>query len=201
MSHLRKQQGFSLIEIMVSLAVFSVVVIFATAALLSIVDGTRKTEALKSVINNLNFALEDMTRTIRVGNTYHCANDTTQVLIGAQNCPSGGTVLAFAPTGQPANNPDTLYVYRFITTGTDDQGNATGEIDLSKAGGASGSFIPITAPEVKITNFSFTVTGAGTGDSLQPKVFLIIKGYAGLKLRNRTYFNVQTTITQRLLDI
>src|SRR3989338_8582023 len=69
-------KGFSLIEIMVSLAIFSIVVLVATGALLSILNANKKTQALKAVVNNFNFALENMARNIRVGKNYHC--DTTE---------------------------------------------------------------------------------------------------------------------------
>ena len=52
-----KKGGFSLIEIMVSLAIFSIVVLVATGALLSILNANKKTQALKAVVNNFNFAL------------------------------------------------------------------------------------------------------------------------------------------------
>lgn len=73
-----KKQGFSLIEIMVSLAIFAIVVVVATGALLTTIDATKKAQATQTVLTNLNLALEGMTREIRVGSNYTSdANGTT----------------------------------------------------------------------------------------------------------------------------
>lgn len=72
-----KKQGFSLIEIMVSLAIFAIVVVVATGALLTTIDATKKAQATQTVLTNLNLALEGMTREIRVGSNYTVENQTT----------------------------------------------------------------------------------------------------------------------------
>jgi prepilin-type N-terminal cleavage/methylation domain-containing protein len=59
--------GFTLIELMVSVALFAIVVMISMAAILSVVDSTKKAQSMKSVMNNLNFALETMTRSIKTG--------------------------------------------------------------------------------------------------------------------------------------
>ena len=59
--------GFTLVEMLVSISVFLVVMLVAASSLLSIIDGNNKAQSLKSAINNLNFALEDMEKNIRVG--------------------------------------------------------------------------------------------------------------------------------------
>ena len=59
--------GFTLIEMMVAVSIFAIVVMISMTAILSIVDSNRKAQSLKSVMNNLNFALETMTRSIKTG--------------------------------------------------------------------------------------------------------------------------------------
>ena len=59
--------GFTLIELMVSVALFAIVVMISMTAILSVVDSTKKAQSMKSVMNNLNFALETMTRSIKTG--------------------------------------------------------------------------------------------------------------------------------------
>ncbi|TAK58179.1 prepilin-type N-terminal cleavage/methylation domain-containing protein [Patescibacteria group bacterium] len=72
-----KKQGFSLIEIMVSLAIFAIVVVVATGALLTTIDATKKAQATQTVLTNLNLALEGMTREIRTGSSYGDASGAT----------------------------------------------------------------------------------------------------------------------------
>jgi prepilin-type N-terminal cleavage/methylation domain-containing protein len=59
--------GFTLIEMMVAVSLFVIVVMISMTAILSVVDSTKKAQSLKSVMNNLNFALETMTRTMKTG--------------------------------------------------------------------------------------------------------------------------------------
>jgi len=73
-------RGFTLIEFIVAVAIFVVVVLIAAGALLSIIEANRKTQSSKSVINNLNFALEGMSRSIRVGTDYSGGGSTITFL-------------------------------------------------------------------------------------------------------------------------
>jgi len=61
-----KKNGFTLIEMLVAVSLFVFVMLIGVGVLLSIIDANRKARALSSVMNNLNFALESMSRNIRV---------------------------------------------------------------------------------------------------------------------------------------
>lgn len=199
------QRGFSIIEMLVATALFSVVMVMAVSALLTVIDGNRKAQALKSVMNNLNFAIESMSRTMRVGIHYRCNDNLVAfvpptpgpgIIEDPRNCPFGGHLVAFEAFGKVVGDPNDQYIYRF----TRESGpNSRGRIDRSTDGGDN--FIPITAPEVNIEKFVFYVTGAEDDDDEQPKVVMTISGSAGVKDRIRTEFNLQTTISQRILDL
>jgi prepilin-type N-terminal cleavage/methylation domain-containing protein len=60
-------RGFTLIEVLVSVMIFSVVMTVALGALLAMSQSDKQAEELKTVVNNLDFALDSMTRTIRTG--------------------------------------------------------------------------------------------------------------------------------------
>ena len=68
-----KQKGFTLIEIIVAIGIFTAVITMALATFLNISNVQRKAGALRAVNDNLNFALEMMSREIRAGKNY-CAN-------------------------------------------------------------------------------------------------------------------------------
>ena len=59
------KSGFTLIEMLVSIALFSIVVTIAMGSIFTIIDANRKSQTLTLVMNNLNFALEIMTRDIK----------------------------------------------------------------------------------------------------------------------------------------
>lgn len=73
-----KKSGFTLIEIIVSLALFSVVVTIAVGALLILIASNRQLQNEQSVLSNLSFALDSMTREIRTGSNYYCAASQNQ---------------------------------------------------------------------------------------------------------------------------
>lgn len=190
------EKGFTLIEMMVAVSIFSIVMLVAVGALLTIVDANRKAQAIKSVTNNLNFALESMSRTIRTGTSYYCGDSSDLPPIsGISNCPSGGELIAFEKSGGIKSDPNDQVVYRL--NAVDFNGTPHGQIERSTDAGFN--FVPITDSQVDITKLEFHVVGSSSSDEFQPRVFIVIKGVTGLA-RSRTEFNLQTTVTQRLLD-
>ncbi len=187
------KKGFSLVEMLVAAALFSGVMIIAVGALLALVDANRKAQAINSVMNNLNFALENMSRNIRVGSTYHCevTNSVPADVDVPKDCSNGGLLFAFESSSGDTGTKTDQIVYRINGT----------RLEKSEEGGATGTFINITAPEVSIDNFSFYVDGTSLADNMQPRVVITLQGSAGETAKVRTEFNLQTTVSQRVLDI
>lgn len=174
--------GFTLIEIMVSVTIFAIVMTISMGAILTIVNANRKAQSLKSVMNNLNFAVENMTRTIKTGGKYSASLPTCNASISSNSLIVGNAVIK----GVSGNN---------ITYSLIPSGQIQKQITLN---GVS-QIETVTSPEITIERLCFYVTGNGANDDLQPKVTMILKGYAG-NLKNRSNFNLQTTVSQRLLD-
>jgi prepilin-type N-terminal cleavage/methylation domain-containing protein len=173
-------KGFTLVELMTSLAVFMVIMTIAMGSVLGIFSANRKAQAESAMMNNLNLAMESMAREMRFGQNYHCGTGTYTT---AQSCPSGDTVVSFL------SSDGRQMVYRL-------SGSA---IERSSDGGAN--FVGLTAPEIVIENLKFYVLGATpTPDGTQPKVVITLKGYSGERDTERTDFSLQTVVSQRLLD-
>jgi len=177
---------------LVAITVFSMVMVIAVGALLTMVDANRKAQALGSVMNNLNFALESMTRNARIGTSYHCENDTTPTnIVAPLDCPSGGVLFAFEPfNGNPSIASDQV-VYRLRNQ----------RLERSVNGGST--FVAVTAVEVQIESLTFRVVGAPRApiDTLQPKLVVTLRGTAGTSPRVKTTFALQTVVSQRVFDI
>jgi prepilin-type N-terminal cleavage/methylation domain-containing protein len=189
-SSLTQKRGFSLIEMMVAVALFAVVMIVSTGALLALIDATRKAQALQSVMNNLNIALDGMVRNIRMGHAYHCGNLGTRT--DPRDCPNGDVLFAFEAFGGKTNLANDQRVYWFDPV--------TKRIYKSVDGGSTG--FAITAPEVQIEDMKFYVFGTTVADDKQPKVVITVRGTAGAeKIKTRTTFSIQATATQRVLDL
>ncbi|MFA5987507.1 MAG: type II secretion system protein, partial [Candidatus Paceibacterota bacterium] len=94
---INKKAGFTLIEIMVSVAIFSVVMLIAIGALLSVNDSNRKARALRVVMDNLNFAVEDMSKKMRTGSDFYCKDgDLSDYVKGdKKDCAGGASQIVF----------------------------------------------------------------------------------------------------------
>ena len=187
--------GFTLVEMIVSVALFAVVMLVSVSTLLALVNANRKAQALQSVINNLSIALDSIARSARMGSVYHGAGGDGSCggtdYTNPSDCPNGGSILAFRPFGSTPSDPPWLYVFD----------SSTHELKKSVTGSLIDA-LPITAPEVTIDDLKFYVVGTTPGDSTQPKIIVIVKGSAGaVGSSARTTFHVQATAVQRLLDI
>ena len=190
-------RGFTLVEMIVAVALFTTVMLVSVSTLLALINANRKAQALQSVMNNLNIAIDGLARSVRMGTTYHCGADNyNNNNFMTADCADGDTFFAFRPfvAEDEEDMPPWLYWY------AEDQ-NGVGRLYKSVDGTISGG-IPITAPEVSIDMVRFYVVGTDRGDRVQPKVLVVIRGSAGsLLLKARTSFHIQATAVQRVLDI
>lgn len=186
-----QQKGFTLIELMVSVTIFIIVMTISLGALLAMSEADRKAEGIKSVMNNLNFALESMARTIRTGFGYGCNGSTgTDCINGA-----GGYRLSLTA----ANGNDVTYCLGSAGSclvSTSCTAGSTCTILRSIEGG---TFSSLTAPEVNIENLSFFVQGSPPGNAVQARVIITLNGTVTLS-GQVTDFRLQTSVTQRLYD-
>lgn len=172
------KKGFTLIELMTALSVFIIVMTISMGSIVGVFDANRKSKSLKTVLNNLNLAVESISKEMRFGKNYHCGSGSVTT---PQNCSGGGTLMSFL------SNEDVQITYRL-------------DNDVIEKRVGNGSYIPITAPEIVIDGLTFYTLGAGTGDTLQPKVIMMIKSHAGSG-KSRSDFTLETLVSQRFLDI
>lgn len=186
--------GFTLVELMVSLTVFSIVMTISTGTLLVLIDLNSKAQALYSATTNLSFALDSMTREMRTGYRYHCAATISSGLPlppNTANC-SNGAFVAFT------REEDAVRMgYRLNT-----------ETHAIEQKVSNGNWVAITASDVYVDTFQITVAnsgtltdGTGTDRQAQPSVDVLVEGHVNNGLDTETDFLIQTHILQRRLDI
>jgi len=186
---LRTDKGFTLIEMMVAVALFSAVMLVSVGSLLSLIDASKRAQGIQSVMNNLNVALDGMVRAMRMGQKY----TSTDV----HN-------LAFTPFGKSTTDATQRWIYRFEETTPPGSPEPRGRIHkVYRVPGIVGIVdVPLTAAEVDIDSVEFYITGTTPGDTLQPRAMMVVRGKAGFdKLKTTTFFNIQASATQRLLDL
>lgn len=208
------KEGFTLVEVMISIGLFTVIMVIGIGAVLSVGSTNRKTKALRKVIDNMSFVMEDMARSMRLGDYFYCSVGTISSVdlydgIGqtTQDSPSGQLCksISFEPywNSLPAT-PENQIIYS-IREDTNNVGTiwrkdeTTDSFDLD-------DYKPVTPAEINIdtSRSGFLVTGSAkassTGDTLQPRITIILIGTVSAAGYSAD-FNMQTTVSQRSLDI
>lgn len=189
------RRGFTLLELIVAMSIFTMVLVISTGAVLGVLRANKHLQASQFAMNNLGLVLEHMVRTIRVGKTYHC-NTGSGAIDSPQDCTSGASSFAFEKSGGDSSTIGDQIIY-------DLQAHPLGvgyEIRRSINGGST--YESFTSPEIVVEQMQFYVDNAQPppADSEQPIVVLTIKGYSRTDPRVKSDFNIQSTISQRALD-
>ena len=196
-SKFNRKSGFTLVELLVSLTLFTAVITISMGSLLVVIDANAKAQNMQEVMTNLTFALDSMTREIRTGSAYYCDASIPDSLseTATRDC-----------TNQRAVSN--------VEGGVSFTEGGNKRIAYPLSGGTierrigDDSWVPLTSEAVTISTMNFTVTGSEkfdvvteSGDTTPPTVTLFISGSAGELETVDTSFSLQTTITKRLLDI
>ena len=188
---LRTKGGFTLIELLVSVVLFTIVTVVAINALLKLAEVNDKGAAIVTAINNLEYALDHMGRSLRVGTSYHCRGSGLEQLPPPEtleseygtDCTSGNASIEFVDETQRS--------VRYFWDSTNKSVKRTT---------ATGTF-SLTAPEVEILGLRFYVSGAlPYPDTHQPRALLVMRGRTrlpGLHPEEQVDFNIQTTVSMR----
>jgi type II secretory pathway pseudopilin PulG len=164
-------KGFTLIEIMVATSIFMVVMLMAMGALVTTSHTAKKAQALRTAMDNVNFAMESMTRTLRMGQDYS----------------GGGTYINFTPPVPSTAPPPAPGSSAFALSGG----------VLNRCDG--GTCIPMTSESVSIDYLQFYITGADPADYIQPSVYIALKGVVTVK-GETSQFALQTIVSQRSVE-
>jgi len=170
------QKGFSLVEMLVAIAIFMIVVTTTLGAFLKMVDINKKVQSVRNAMDNANLAMETMMRNIRLGYDYE----------------GGGTRITF--TSQ--NGERITYDLRQID-GSTEIGQMVRTIDSN----IDGNTVAITSPDLDINTLTFTIGGAQLSDSEQAHVNIFVNGKTVLPKNEHNFdFSFQSLATQRLYD-
>lgn len=214
--HYIHKRGFTLVETLVAVGIFTVVMMTAIGSLVITNQNHKVARNIKILIDNVNFSMEDMARNIRVGSDILCvpgyfpyfAGELPEVIsyvsIGeytpndcATLSTTGGAIYFESAEGDP-DNKDDQYGYAIFYE------NETSDSRLYKTTDSGETWISMTPPNVRIDfqRSGFLVQGATEGDIdlSQPYVIIRLKGNVIYK-NESTDFDVQTGATLRYLDI
>lgn len=207
----------------VSLGLFSVVVTIAVGALLILIASNRQLQQEQSVLSNVSFALDSMTREIRTGTQYYCeshpvTNGPGRIFRNSTLPPDSLDNLLTPDDVQDCSNGNSsgqrFHGLAFIEGGNSLTGTMGGRIlyffdeDTNKIYRrlGSGAAQSIVSDGIHIINAEFFLTGSepllgsGPTDNHQSAVTIIIEAAESAAADAKRH-TIQTTITQRTLDI
>ncbi len=173
-----KNRGFTLMEMVVSLGLFSVLVVAAMGVIISISNAQIKAANIQTIQDNIRFALELITKEARTGTDFQLS----------VVCASGpGEELSFTT----AAGSQRIY-YR---SGTELK-RIAGSTDCEESQ-------PVSSEDVEIETLRFILSGEipGPNDG-QPRITLAARlRSVSAKFQLESSMNLQTTIIQRLRDL
>lgn len=186
---LQNKKGFTLIELMVTTSIFTIVMLMAMGSLVITSDSAKKSNALSFTMDNLSFAMESMSRSLRMGSNYHCSSDFVLTeSLGTSDCENGANGVAFIPSREELGSSRHM-AYRFRLDGE----------TIEKCDTLTNACVSIISPNIKIDALKFFVKGSAIGDSFQPSIYVIIKGTVIMKGTSMS-FAIQNMISQRNID-
>ena len=192
------KRGFSLVEMLVAVGIFMSIMTLAITTLISIIGANKKAQAIKSTIDSVTFAVEDISRNIRVGTDYQCLNDSS---VYTKDCLSTGSkavrflsasssLVTYMFNGTSNKAFGVLTKTECPSAGSDCEMNGQYTVDLISQDS-----------DVNIVDMKFYVIGALNElnpPRTQPRVVITASGLVSVKGSTPTSFDVQTSVSQRI---
>lgn len=187
-----KNKGFTLIEMLVAIMIFSLVIGIISGIFVSSLRLQREALASQTLLEQTSYALEYISRTLRMAKKELGEGCLSEIGLNYE-----------IPAKFRINlNPNLGTGLRFINhlEGDDCQEFflKNGQLKIKKRIGGPEEIFALTSPELQITSLRFNLSGQREDDGLQPRVtiFLDIKG-EGFRPERRPEIKIQTTISQR----
>ena len=170
-------RGYTLLELIVSIGIFSIIMLAVTGAYLTLINLERKARAVSDLNSNLAFTIDGMSRTVRTGKNYAC--------------PSGGNGTCSELSFTDSQNQQVTYLLK--SDGS--IGQCIGGVSCTSSNATS-----LTDPRITIETLTFYVRGVGADDA-QPRVTFTVRGGIQTEATKRTNFTIQGAASQRLIDL
>ena len=202
----RPQRGFTLVEILVALMIFSIVVVVALSALIKIIDANKKSQTIQNAVVNMSFTMESMTREIRNGSTLYCVvlapgTDVSVTSLSSQNVSAcngvtggAGNGVGFAFLSNTSGGSCRLIKAYELVPDASNAGTFIFKKATQTSCGSTLSFSPvIDTGAMVISDYYVAVSNVS-----YPLLFIKLDGNSGSKDAVKTYFTIQTAASPRL---
>lgn len=166
------QKGFTLVEVLVTIVIFSFVLIIVSSIFVYSLNLQRRALNLQQAEENAAYVIEFLTKEIRVATITLPAADS--------NCPS------IPSSSLTIDHPDTGII-KYYLSGSD---------LIREVNGVPGV---VNSNTVRFVKFDFCVRGVPAGDMIQPRVTLSA-AISSTKTNQQATIDIQTTISSRVLS-
>lgn len=197
-------RGFTLVEVMIAMAIFTILVTVGIGSVLGSMSQHKLSQNTRSVMDSLNYVMEDMARNIRLGSNIHCytSSETVPFVLTADpmdpnNCDPTeethtiifndlrGDQLKYTITPSVGSTPNKILKQQ--VTDAEPQNITPPEVVIDYA--RSGFMVRGACPS----------TGTTCSDTGQPTVVIRLSGKVVYQ-DTETRFAIGTTVTPRALD-
>ncbi len=178
--------GFTLLEMVISIGIFSVVMVISIGLMLSVSSAQIKAANTQAVLDNIRFGLELITKEIRTGSNFSTASPLC--------APLGSEIRFDAVSGRRIYFWDNID-FRIMRAKEDITG-----IDCS---GSTGKAVPFSAEDVYIDRFNVITEGIIPGSSDgQSMITMVVRVRSkSPKIPLDSALDLQTTVIPRLRDL
>ncbi len=180
--------GFTLIELMVSVALFSIVMVLVAGSYLRLVAIDHALQSTNNAVNNLSFAVDSMQRSIRTGDNYSLTA-------------SGGSS---SFTFEDEASQCVTYQLNTATNGNGQIDECINTISPPCTTSPPLCTVALTDPAINIKTLQFTSNNVSKGSSVQPQVSFLIVGVTapgpGTPIASTT-FTIEGAATQRNINL
>lgn len=213
-SRYKSGAGFSTVEMLVAVALFTMVVLMSIASMLTMIDANQKARSVKVAVDNLHFVIEEIARDLRLGSKYYCASAPGSLTVpfttaSVHDCPyvypggSGGdNLIAFRDR---SSIPKARF-YWYDASANLGKGcikiKVTNVAWLGYNDNSSSDFKCMTSSDITIDFMRFYVYNTSAplsgASAAQPLVIVSIQGSVGTKVSTKTTFSIMTSLSQRI---
>lgn len=185
-------RGFTIPELLVSLFIFSLVIVGAGGLLVSSISVQRRSGTQQELMDQASYLAEYMSRALRQ------ARKELSTPPACLTGPTAGRGFNYEITQEGQG-------IKFLNSGNQCQEFRLAGTRIEEvfwAGGVVTSQAFLTSDNLQVRGLAFFISGAGQGDNLQPKATFAIelKGKI-LQAGSQPVTRIQTTVSQRKIDV
>ena len=169
----KRSDGFTLIELMVSVSIFAIVTLITSGSFIVLANIYRKVQSNRAIIDNLNLAMDTMTLQIREGDSYDVSR----------------TPREFTFTERYIDENNDYVEGRTITYKKENDVNGRGTLLQCEN---NSDCIELTSEEIDVKNINFI-----SSDEDPLRITVVMEGEALNKQGLQSHFLLQTTLSQR----